>query len=220
MAQRLGENMPFWDHSLDMIISTHPDSDHLTGLVDTLTRYQIDTVLASDIAGTSALYDAWEARLAQTNTPTETIATAGMRFLFDDSVLAEVLNPGAVVSHLQSANDHSVTIKIQMGKISFLLSGDLEAEGEAALLRTDAPLNATVLKSPHHGSATGSSSAFLEAVNPQLIVISVGAENHFGHPAPEILTRYAEMNIPVLRTDKQGSIELVTDGNTIWLETN
>ena len=220
LAQRLGENMPFWDHSLDMIVSTHPDSDHLTGLVDVLMRYDIGAVLESDIDGTSALYETWKTWLYQPNMPVETVARAGMRLQLDDEVWADVFNPSPNTKFFPSPNNHSVTMKIQMGKISFLLSGDLEAEGEATLLKTDMPVNATVLKSPHHGSNTGSSVAFLEAVNPQLIVISVGADNHFGHPAPKILARYADMNIPVLRTDKQGSIELVTDGNTIWMETN
>jgi competence protein ComEC len=82
-----------------------------------------------------------------------------------------------------------------------------------------APLAATVLKSPHHGSRTSSSEAFLEAVDPHLVVISVGAENSFGHPSPEVIERYADHGLPVLRTDERGTVEFITDGRKLWVET-
>jgi competence protein ComEC len=81
------------------------------------------------------------------------------------------------------------------------------------------PLSATVLKSPHHGSNTSSSEAFLDAVRPQIAVISVGEDNRFGHPSSAVLDRYAKHGITVLRTDRQGSIELITDGEKLWVET-
>jgi competence protein ComEC len=75
------------------------------------------------------------------------------------------------------------------------------------------------LKSPHHGSRTSSSEAFLEAVEPQVVVISVGEDNHFGHPSPEVVERYAAHGLPILRTDERGTIELNTDGESLWVET-
>jgi len=90
---------------------------------------------------------------------------------------------------------------------------------ERNLVLSQAPLTATVLKSPHHGSNTSSSETFLEAVDPQLVVISVGADNRFGHPAPQVLERYAGRGLTVLRTDEQGTIEFVTDGERLWVET-
>jgi competence protein ComEC len=116
-------------------------------------------------------------------------------------------------------NDHSVVLRITLGEISFLLPGDIEAGVERELAAQPALLAATVLKAPHHGADTSSSAAFLAAVQPQVSIISVGAENRFGHPAPEVLARYAERGIPVLRTDERGTIELSTDGKRVWVET-
>ncbi len=110
-------------------------------------------------------------------------------------------------------------LHIQFGQISFLLPGDIEAPVERNLVSANTPLATTVLKSPHHGSKTSSTKPFLEQVHPQLVIISVGADNRFGHPSPEILERYAEYGIIVLRTDERGTIELITDGERLWVET-
>ncbi len=214
VLRRLAEEMPLWDHSLDMVVSTHPDSDHLTGLLAVAQRYSVDTVLVSDVRGNSALAQTWRSETANAQVIT---AQAGMYFQLDDDVSVQVLNPGDGSAQFPDSNNHSVTLMVQMGRVRFLLSGDLEAPGESALLASGQNVRATVLKSPHHGSNTGSSNAFLDAVQPQLVVISVGANNRFGHPAPEVLARYAAHGISVLRTDQLGTVELVTDGRSLWL---
>jgi len=219
LGQRLGEEMPFWDRSIDVVISTHPDADHITGLVEALDRYRIDTILISDADSSSSLFDEWNERL-QAHAYRPTLAWQGMRLRLDKAVEAIVLNPGPAVENLDSPNDHSVTLKLTMDAVSFLLSGDAEIPAEQAMINSGQDLRATVLKSPHHGSKTGSSAAFLEAVNPQIVVISVGKENRFGHPAPEVLQRYADYGITVLRTDKLGTVTLITDGKQLWLETS
>ena len=93
----------------------------------------------------------------------------------------------------------------------------MEAAGEGAWLASGGDVRATVLESPHHGGDTGSGAAFLDAVQPQMVVIAVGADNPFGHPAPAVLARYAARGISVLRTDERGTVELVTDGQSLWL---
>ncbi|RME46407.1 MAG: DNA internalization-related competence protein ComEC/Rec2, partial [Caldilineae bacterium] len=217
LGVRLGEEMPFWDHSLDVVVSTHPDADHLTGLLDVLNRYRVDTVLVSDFEGQSALFEEWQTELNRS--PARVVeAWQGMHLQLDDGVEAVVLNPGPATAADEAANNHSVTLKIQMGDVSFLLSGDLEMEGERALLQSGQDVRATVFKSPHHGSKTGSSLPFLEAVHPQVVVISVGADNRFGHPAEVVLQRYADLGLTVLRTDQMGTVELITDGQRLWLD--
>ncbi len=219
LGQRLGNEIPFWDRSIDVIINTHPDADHITGLVEALDRYRIDTILVSDADSGSSLFDEWNRRL-ETNNYQTTLAWQGMRLQLDEAVEAIVLNPGPASEGLESPNDHSVTLKITMGKVSFLLSGDAEVAVEQALVAGEQDLRATIFKSPHHGSKTSSSPAFLEAINPQIVVISVGEDNRFGHPAPEILQRYADYGITVFRTDELGTVELITDGKQVWLETS
>jgi competence protein ComEC len=142
-----------------------------------------------------------------------------MQLSFGHSVTATILNPGPATLAADEPNNHSVVLHLQMGRISFLLPGDIEAPIERNLVFADAPLNATVLKSPHHGSKTSSSEIFLEAVNPQVVVISVGEDNRFGHPSSEVLECYVERGLTVLRTDQRGTIEFSTDGERLWVET-
>jgi competence protein ComEC len=212
----MSHHMPFWDRSLDLVINTHPEADHLGGLPEVLQRYRVGQVMLTDVEGGSALCAAWEAALAQEGA-TLTRAQAGARLRLEGGLEIEVLHPGAAPAG-DDLNNHSVVLRVTLGEISFLLPGDIEAGVERELAAHPAWLAATVLKAPHHGADTSSSAAFLAAVQPQVSVISVGAENRFGHPAPEVLARYAEHGIPVLRTDELGSIEFVTDGQRLWVE--
>ncbi len=215
---QLGQEMPFWDRSLDVVINTHPDLDHLGGLVSLPDRYEIGQTIMSDVAGNSAHYHEWEQTLADTS-QTTMIGQAGMRLTLGSEITATILSPGPYTPHAGEANNHSVVLHLQMDQISFLFPGDIEAPIEQKLVQSGAPLAATVLKSPHHGSATSSTGMFLDAVNPRIVVISVGKDNSFGHPSQAVLDRYAERGLTILRTDQQGTIELVTDGEKLWVET-
>jgi competence protein ComEC len=217
LGQRLGEEMPFWDHSLDMIVNTHPDADHLGGLVEMLERYEVGTILVSDAASGSALYREWLNQL-ETDHQSPITAWQDMTLQLDEDVQAIVLNPGPASRMAEAPNDHSVVIKLVMGKISFLLTGDIEAEVERRLAASELALGATVLKSAHHGSKSSSIPQFLDRVDPQIVVISAGVDNQFGHPHPEILQRYVDYGVTILRTDESGTVELITDGERIWAE--
>jgi competence protein ComEC len=212
----MGGAMPFWDRSLDVVVNTHPDDDHLAGLLAVLERYQVGQVILPDVGASTPLYAAWQKALAGEGA-TVTQARAGMRLALGDGVEAEVLHPGALPAG-DTANDHSVVLKLTDGRVSFLLTGDIEAGVEQELVESGHPLAATVLKVAHHGSITSSTPAWLAAVKPQVAVISVGAGNRFGHPSPEVLQRYAAAGIPVLRTDQVGGIEFVTDGERLWVQ--
>jgi beta-lactamase superfamily II metal-dependent hydrolase len=114
------------------------------------------------------------------------------------------------------SNEGSVVIKLTMGRASFLLTGDIESSREAALVRSGADLRATVYKVPHHGSATSSTSDFVSAVDPLVDVISVGRDNRFGHPSPDLLQRLD--GDAVFRTDLHGDVAVSTDGRRLWIE--
>jgi competence protein ComEC len=215
LLSEMGRQMPFWDRSLDIVVNTHPEADHLLGLPAALERYRVSQVILPDVDAKTPLYAAWQSALAAEEA-TVTRARAGMRLSLGDGVEVEVLHPGAAPAgdHL---NDHSVVLQLTLGRVSFLLPGDIGADVEQGLVAGGRSLAATVIKAPHHGSDTSSSPAFLAAVDPQVAVISVGADNRFGHPAPGILQRYAEYGIPVLRTDEMGSVEFITDGERLWV---
>ncbi len=216
---RLGQEMPFWDRKLELVVNTHPDNDHLGGLVSLLERYRVEQALVSDLAIDSQLYQEWDKELAEAEL-TPVIGQAGQQLELGGGVTATVLNPGPASAGLDDPNDHSVVLHLQFGQISFLLPGDIEAPVEQKLVASGVLLTATVLKSPHHGSRTSSSEPFLAAVKPQVVVISVGAENSFGHPTPEVMERYAAFGLPVLRTDERGTIEFSTDGERLLVATS
>jgi competence protein ComEC len=216
LLSEMGRHMPFWDRSLEMVVNTHPEADHLAGLPEVLDRYRVSQVLLSDVENETHLYSAWEEALLEEGA-TVIPAQAGLRMWLGDGVWAEVLHPGQTPVGTR-LNDHSVVLQISLGQVSFLLPGDIEAEVERRLVATDNLLGATVLKAPHHGSNTSSSQRFLAAVDPEVAIISVGVDNRFGHPAPEVLGRYAERGIPVLRTDELGGIEFITDGEQLWVQ--
>jgi competence protein ComEC len=212
----MGQHMPFWDRSLDVVVNTHPESDHLTGLPEVLRRYRVSQIVLPDVDNDTSLYAAWQAALTDEGAAVVP-AQAGARLSLGDGVWAEVLHPGAVPAG-DNLNDHSVVLRVGMGRISFLLPGDIEADVERKLAVNGAALGATVLKAPHHGSGTSSCEPFLTAVDPQVAVVSVGADNRFGHPTAEVLRRYAEQGIAVLRTDELGTVEFITDGERLWVQ--
>jgi competence protein ComEC len=116
-------------------------------------------------------------------------------------------------------NNNSIVLRLVYGRISFLLAGDVEEEAEWVLLSSKEDLASTILKSPHHGSDTSLNPKFLEAVNPQLAVIQCGADNKFGHPDPTTLAMLEEHDVTVLRTDQNGAVEVVSDGERYWIKT-
>ena len=210
----IGQRMPFWDNSIDLVILTHPDKDHLDGLVAVLERYKVEAVLEPGIESRLLSYKRWR-ELIEGNGITRYEGQRGMRMLLSDGVALCVLNPVDKES-CESDNNCSVVIRLVMGKASFLFTGDAEREAEERMLASGWELSSTVLKVAHHGSKGSTTPGFLKAVRPQVAVISVGADNRFGHPAREVL-KHLE-GIRVLRTDRDGTVEIVSDGRVMWLK--
>lgn len=216
----LGRRFPPWDRRLDVVVLTHPDADHVGGLPAVLDRYSVDVVIEPDVH-----HDTPDARAWRAATDAEAAAgarllhaVAGMRIDLDPQagVIADVLWPPTERPPPPDAvNDHSVVLRLVHGRTTVLLTGDIESEVEARLVRDGAPLAADVLKVGHHGSDTSTTPAFLAAVRPSLAVISVGADNRFGHPTEGVLERLA--SVPVRRTDLEGAVEIVGDGSFLWL---
>ena len=151
-----------------------------------------------------------------------TLAQAGQQIDLGQGVIIEVLNPKmpALTNTESDIDNNGVVLRLHMGKVSFLLTADIRQEAEFELISRRANLKRTLLKVGHHGADTSTTPEFLAVVNPQLAVISVGANNPFGHPSDEILERLNDRigSENIFRTDKHGTIEFITDGERLWVE--
>jgi competence protein ComEC len=221
LTSALGKEMPFWDRSIDLLVLTHPDADHITGLVKVLERYRVDGWLDNGLPDDDATYARCE-ELLDAASVSRHIARAGDRLDMGRELVLEVLHPATepLAGSDASSNDNSVVLRLTWEQASFLLTGDLEAEGEQHLLHSGQSLPSSVLKVAHHGSGGSSTEEFLSVVDPDYAVISVGAGNRFGHPKQAVLDRLASVgDVTILRTDRQGTVEFVTDGQQLWIHT-
>jgi competence protein ComEC len=198
-------------------VLTHPEEDHLNGLVTVLERYDVERVLAGPVESDSGAYDVWRQAVEREDAPYHE-AAPGDWFDLGRGARLEVLGPppDLIEGNDVSLNDSSVVLRLTWGEVSFLLPGDLQAAGEEALLRQGGALRSTVLKVAHHGSANATGDPFLAAVRPAVAIISVGGDNWFGHPSPRALERLD--GTLVLRTDQHGRVKLSTDGERLWVE--
>jgi len=226
LTGELGDRMPFWDRTIELVVLTHPDDDHISGLVEVLERYRVEQVLYPDLEALDdfedplSLYQRWE-ELIEEKDIAYTPAQAGEAIDLGDGVTMTVLNPPATLLEGTDSdvNNNSAVLRLDTGRVSFLLTSDIMWEAEFGLIARGAELSSTVLKVAHHGSYTSTTADFLAAVSPQLAVISVGEDNPYGHPSDEVVARLeaslGEEN--VFRTDEQGTIEFITDGERLWV---
>jgi competence protein ComEC len=220
LTTALGREMPFWDRSLDLLVMTHAEADHITGLTELLERFEVDGWLDNGLPDDDPLYVECQRLLAEKGVPRH-VAHRGDVVELGGGVALQVLHPPPEVQPTGAAdNNQSLVLRLDWGAASFLLTGDVEAEAEHLLVRSGQPLAADVLKVAHHGSGGSTTEEFLTSADPLYAVISVGAENRFGHPAEAVLRRLGRWgDLTVLRTDEVGTIEFVSDGRRLWIGT-
>ncbi|HOT92061.1 MAG TPA: ComEC/Rec2 family competence protein [Anaerolineae bacterium] len=200
---QLGRRMPFWDRRLDMVILTSPDAERLTGLVPVLERYKVDLVSIGPETGQGNIYERWTALLAAR--PVESVGTlwAGTAWELDTGVTLHSLWP-------EREEIGPLVLRLTYADTSFTFGGDATARVEASLVARDGSrLRSTVLVLARHGTKAASTVAFLQAVAPEVVVISSGKDT----PDPAVLARV--MDKPVYRTDTDGTLELLTDGRQL-----
>ncbi|MBQ7799267.1 MAG: MBL fold metallo-hydrolase [Oscillospiraceae bacterium] len=202
---------------LDYVIGTHAHSDHIGGLDTVLNGVEVKNIILSDlpdklIPNTKTYSDLLDAIVE--NEVNLIAAEVGASYKIGEGKLT-LLAP--VNNKYSDLNDWSIVARFEFGQTRFLFTGDAEEGAEEDILYGGADLAATLLKAGHHGSSTSSSQKFLDAVDPEIVVISVGEGNSYGHPNTEALTRFASIGAEVYRTDIDGDITAVSDGKTITI---
>lgn len=204
---------------IDKLIITHPHADHLGGAEMLFQRYKVREVYDNGQLTTTALYRRYLKDIKQKQIAYKALK-AGDMLDFGGGVSFQVLSPTAeLLQASKDLNGNSIVGRLAYGAFSMLFTGDSEAETEKGILqRYGSQLKSTVLKSPHHGSKTSSSTRYLKAVAPEAVLISLGAGNDYGHPHKVTLKRYEKQGCKVYRTDQSGTITVETDGKTYQIK--
>jgi len=197
---------------IDLLIATHPDGDHIGGLLKVLETFPVVTVLDSGKEHTTLTYQRYMEAVKGLPDTGFKLGRAGDRYAFGGVDLL-VIHPGPNLP--ANNNDSSIVVRLTYGDVSFLFTGDAEEKAEAEILSRGYPVRSTVLKVGHHGSKSSTSTRFLSAVSPQSAVISCGESNRWGHPTQEVMRSLKQRRIEIYRTDLQGTILMLSDGKEI-----
>ncbi len=214
VLSELSKVMPWLDRSLDIVMATHPDSDHIGGLISVLRTYRVGRVITS---GSTAETDIFQALYEAVSLEESTVdlVRRGTRIDMGEGMVVEVLFPEQVFE-VGDRNVNSLVVRVVYGESSWLLTGDIGIEQEEYLVGVyGEELQSDVLKLGHHGSKTSSSQLFLDAAAPSLAIISAGKDNRYGHPAEEVVARVAGAGVPMLATFEVGTIITESDGQQI-----
>lgn len=216
VLSELGRSMPAYDHSIDLLIATHTDLDHLGGLVEVAKKYQIGRVLVNGRTASTTVYQAWDTVLAEKHILQDSVH-AGDRVMLDRDVYLDILGPFSEddIPESQKANDTMVVARLTYHNNHMLFMGDIEKGDEIRLVESGTALESDLLKVAHHGSEYATTRLFLEKVLPKFAVISVGAGNRYGHPTQETLERLGATRAKLFRTDLDGRIIFLSDGVTL-----
>ncbi len=214
----LEDVMPLFDTSIDMIISTHADADHIGGLPSVIDNYTVTNVLENGYKGETKIYKKFEEKIIEKNIKKD-IAHSGMHIVLDEkeNIYLDIIFPDREVSNMKT-NDGSIVSRLVYNDQSVMLTGDATLYTEKIIMQNynNSELKSTILKLGHHGSNTSSGNSWLSAVSPAYTIISAGVDNKYGHPHPDVLSRLENFKMSYLTTFKEGTIVFKSDGVSIW----
>ena len=215
VLQGLSKAMGFFDRNIDMILITHPDLDHIGGLIDVLQKYEVDTIVMTENKNDTPAVAALETAIKKENAEI-IFARAGQVYDLGGGTALEILFPDRDPTNLES-NTSSIVAELTYGESEFFFTGDSPKSIEEYLVSvTGTKLDSDVLKVGHHGSKTSTAEIFVASVSPVFAIISAGKENPYGHPHQEVLDTLGV--VPYKNTADDGSVHVFSDGKTIWIK--
>lgn len=217
VLSELSKVMDFNDKYIDVVIATHPDADHIGGLVDVFKRYKVGLFLTSDVVGETQIYKSLIDSVVEKKIPAYYVRQ-GMNLNLADKTDFKILFPDRN-THNWETNSASIVGRLQIGELSALFTGDSPISVEKYLTNSiPEDLDVDILKLGHHGSKTATSSEYLKVTTPELTLISAGVNNSYGHPDKEVLSLLKKFNVPFVSTQtagpsaQAGTYTLETDG--------
>jgi competence protein ComEC len=218
----LGKKLPFWDKTIDLMLLTQPQADHITGLIEVLQYYNVKQVIESALTANSLIHAQW-LKIVEDKKINHSTGCAGQEINMGDDINIEILHPpkSLLKSNYDNINDNGLVLRVSYKAVSFLLTADIGEEAEWHLISQRANLQSTVLKVAHHGSQSSTSPELLAVANPKAAVVSVGSNNNFGHPHHDVIARLIQKvgEDKILLTSRNGTVEFITDGNRLWAKT-
>lgn len=209
VLSKLSSIMWPWDRTIDAVVVSHPDADHITGLIPVFERYQVHTIYETGVRGGTPVIAQLDEAMKQE--PAQQVLVRAGQSIELDGVTIDMLWPTSqAVQTQKDRNNTSIIMRVRYGASVLLLTGDAEEEVEDEIAMTAGDVD--VLKVGHHGSKTSTGWKLLEATKPEIAVISAGADNRYGHPHPIVLFRLIEHGSQIWRTDLEGDILVSTDG--------
>jgi len=208
----LGKYLPYFDREIELVIATHPDKDHIAGLIDAARNYKIGKVLMTAAEKDTQTFKEWKDVLFYNKIETLEVSR-GTEIKFEDANI-KIIHPQAKIdASVGDSNNDSVVARLDYEENSFLFTGDIESPAEKEILESGENIDVGILKVAHHGSKYSSSEEFLDAASPEEAVISVGKNNSYGHPTEAVLEALEKRNVKVFRTDESGDILFTCNQN-------
>ncbi len=215
---QLARVMPFFDRSIDVMIATHPDKDHIGGLPYVFEQYDIDMVLDPGLEADTEGYDFYADMRDQEKDVIYREARRGQVIDLGGGAYLRILYPDKDMDGAEDTNSASIVTQLIYGETEVMLTGDAPDETESYLVSIDSHLKSDILKAGHHGSKTSTSQEFLDAVDPDYTIISAGKDNSYGHPHKEVIDRLVAASTTILETFEEGTIVFESDGANLSLK--
>ncbi len=211
ILSELSRIMPAFDRSIDAVIATHPDQDHIGGFSEVLKAYKVGMFFESGGVSDSKIYQNLKNEISNKDIP-NFLARKGMRMHLGGGAVLEIIFPDRDVS-FWGTNEGSVVSRLTYGDTSFLLTGDIDIETEKIILANNPAsiISTNILKVAHHGSRTSTGYNLVKAVSPKYALISSGKDNTYGHPHADVLSTLQDFGVEILRTDLLGTIVFSCD---------